>query len=347
MTTVLRRVRKCVVCALAFGLLFPGALAAQRVHNEFLETPTTRLELIGLKRWTLAMIEDSLARYAPGDSLTSHACAAILRYKLKFADAAVQYVPPGSSGHRKGYFAVPLVEPQDSARVRYRRAPSDSLANRQEWQKAQLVFQKRNMAFQSAVQDPSFVLGHVRPSSANPEHIDARPLFDFMRAHRDANSRRLALWTLSHDRNQDNRAIAAVLLGNFAASDTTWWALVDALRDANGIVSSTASQVLTALARGAARRVNWRPAADTLRALLDGTDLFAQNTVFEVLSATKVDRSLAPTLLHGGGELVLAKLASEDPVGSTLARRFLDQLSGRDYGHDVEQWQRWLDRIGD
>ena len=35
------------------------------------------------------MIEDSLAAYSPTDSLTGHACAAILRGKLHFADASV------------------------------------------------------------------------------------------------------------------------------------------------------------------------------------------------------------------------------------------------------------------
>src|SRR3954471_24095654 len=70
------------------GLITAARLAgAQTV----LEKAQMRLELIGLKRWTIPMIQDSLHRYAPNDSLLSHACAAVLREKLKFADAAVVY----------------------------------------------------------------------------------------------------------------------------------------------------------------------------------------------------------------------------------------------------------------
>ena len=111
-------------CSLA--LCLATSVAAQGTRNAILETPAARLELIGLKRWTLGMIQDSLARYAPGESLASHACAAILRQKLGFADAAAQYYSP-SPGSTKGYWAVPVVEPQDSARVRYRELPRDSL----------------------------------------------------------------------------------------------------------------------------------------------------------------------------------------------------------------------------
>ena len=111
-------------CSLA--LCLATSVAAQGTRNAILETPAARLELIGLKRWTLGMIQDPLARYAPGESLASHACAAILRQKLGFADAAAQYYSP-SPGSTKGYWAVPVVEPQDSARVRYRELPRDSL----------------------------------------------------------------------------------------------------------------------------------------------------------------------------------------------------------------------------
>src|SRR4051812_34702076 len=70
-----------------------GALSTAIPVIAILEDSTKRLEILGLKRWTLAMIQDSLARYAPHDSLLSHACAAILRGKLHFADAAVTYAP--------------------------------------------------------------------------------------------------------------------------------------------------------------------------------------------------------------------------------------------------------------
>jgi len=316
--------------------------ATQGVHNDMLETPTARLELIGLKRWTLAMIQDSLARYAPGDSLTSHACAAILRGKLGFADAAVQYYAPGFGGNIKGYFAVPIVEPQDSARVRYRARPRDSVPDRADWAAALAVFREHNQVFQSAIHRPPFLLGRMHPDSVEPRLALARPLLEFLREHRTEADRRTALWTLGHDRNVHQRAVAAVVLAGFAGNDDIWWALADALRDPDGMVSGTASQVLSTLAQGAARPVDWAPATDAVRAVLDGTDLFAHDILLEVLAATKVAPGLAPALLRGGSELVLAKLRSQDPSGAHAAHRFLMQISGHDFGQDAAAWENWV-----
>jgi hypothetical protein len=331
----------CVTLSAAATLALAGsARAVQKVHNEILETASVRLELIGLKRWTLAMIRDSLARYAPEDSLTSHACAAILRRKLGFAEAAVEYYPP--NGSEKGYLAVPVLEPQDSARVRYRLRADDSLPDRREWADAQGVFREHNQDFQTLIQMPSFLLGQRSPDSLPPQLASTRPALDFLRSHRAEKDRRTALWTLAHDANTHNRVLATVILAGFAANDSTWWALADALRDDDGMVAATASQVLNALVVGAARPVNWAPMVDALRALLDGTSLFQHNTVLEVLAATKVSPTLAPALLRGGGELVLAKLGSHDFSGSSAARRFLTQVSGREYGQDVLAWESWI-----
>src|SRR6266550_1064098 len=255
----------CSSTLLPVSLAITSGAYGQRVHNEILETPAVRLELIGLKRWTLTMIQDSLARYAPEDSLTSHACAAILRRKLGFAEAAVQYYPP--DGTRKGYFAVPVLEPQDSARVRYRARPDDSLTDRPEWAVALRIFREHNQDFQTTIQLPWLLLGRVSPDSVSPELASARPLLNFLRSHHAKADRQTALWTLAHDANTHNRVVAAVILAGFAASDSIWWALADALRDEDGMVSGTASQVLNALSLGAARPVDWAPMAGALRAL--------------------------------------------------------------------------------
>ena len=47
------------------------------------------VEVIGLRWWTVEMIQDSLRKYAPGQRLDSANAATTLRYKLHFADAAV------------------------------------------------------------------------------------------------------------------------------------------------------------------------------------------------------------------------------------------------------------------
>jgi hypothetical protein len=103
--------------------------AAQIAGSQtILENDQLRLELIGLKRWTIPMIQDSLRRHAPNDSLMSHACAAVLRQTLKFADASVVYYTTSTAGvQSKPYLAVTVVEPQDSGLIRYRGPFRDSV----------------------------------------------------------------------------------------------------------------------------------------------------------------------------------------------------------------------------
>ncbi len=71
-------------CGLKLVCLFAlsGPLEAQ-----VLERGDTLVEIIGLNEWTPAQVEDELARYAPGISLASSACAVILRDSIVF-DAA-------------------------------------------------------------------------------------------------------------------------------------------------------------------------------------------------------------------------------------------------------------------
>lgn len=136
------------------------SLAAQvATPQAILENDQMRLELIGLKRGTVPMIQDSLRRDAPQDSLLSHACAAILREKLKFADASVVYYPATISGQQmKPYMAVTVVEPQDSALVRYRGPFRHSLPARHAWAPVRAVFEHHDAAFQRALQRPDFLL---------------------------------------------------------------------------------------------------------------------------------------------------------------------------------------------
>ena len=117
---------------------------------------------------------------------------------------------------------------------------------------------------------------------------------------------------------------------------------MDALRDPDGPVSATATQVLSLLSKAAQRPVDWAPALPALRALLDGTNLFAHNQVMETLAATRVSANFAPTLLRGGGAIVLAKLSALDPRARKAAHDLLTQLAGRDLGDDPAAWRLWV-----
>jgi hypothetical protein len=311
-----------------------------------LENDQMRLELIGLKQWTVPMIQDSLRRYAPKDSLLSHACAGVLREKLRFADASVVYYTTTIAGKAmKPYLAVTVVEPQDSALIRYRGPFRDSLPARRGWSSIRAVFEKHNEAFQGAVQRLEFLRSDAALSGADSALAPALPLRRFLRTHSTAKDQQLALATLATNGNAQDRVAATVLLANFSGSDSSWWALTEALRDPDAQVRATAAQVLAGLTRSAPRRVNWAPATQSLRAILDGTNLFAHNEIMEALAATDIDPTLARPLLKDGGFLVLAKLGSQGLAERQASRRFLLQLAGRDLGDAPAAWREWLDGL--
>jgi hypothetical protein len=88
--------------------------------------------------------------------------------------------------------------------------------------------------------------------------------------------------------------------------------------------------------------VNWAPATQSVRAILDGTNLFAHNVMMEVLTATKVDPALARPLLKDGGDIVLGKLGSQGMMERQTAHRFLVQIAGSDLGDTPARWHDWL-----
>ena len=329
-----------LACAARVVLAQPGAgpgVAAGAPAT--LENAHLRVELIGLRRWTVPMIQDSLRRYAPNDSLLSHACAAVLRDKLHFADASVAVYP--AEGQGKTYIAVTVVEPQDSARVRYRAVPRDSAPDAPGYAPVRRVVAADTPTYQRLLRRADLLRSDRPLAPADSELRPALPVRAFARAHRRPADRDRALRVLAADGNARNRAAALVVLGNFAGEDRAWWALADALRDPAPIVSVTAQQLLAGLVQSAPRPVDWRPAAESLRALLDGTNLFAHNAVMEVLAATAVAPDLAPALLCGGGDIAVAKLGSGGLAERRAARRFLTRLAGRDLGADPAAWRAW------
>jgi hypothetical protein len=327
-----------------FGTAALLCLAARVASPQaILENDSLRLEIIGLKRWTVPMIQDSLRIYAPKDTLLSHACAAILREKLKFADASVAHYTTMLDGKPlKPYLAVTVIEPQDSALVRYREPFRDTLPSRRAWAPVRTVFEKHNPAFQAALQNQDLLWSEGPLDDADSAQRPALPLRRFLRAHRTPAAHRLALTTLATDGNPLNRVAAVVLLANFADSDSTWWALAGALRDPAPRVAGSAAQLLSALMSRGPSPVNWAPATGVVRAILDGTNLFAHNDMMRVLAATQVDPALAPALLKDGGHLVLAKLRAEGRSERQSARRFLVQIAGRDLGDDPSAWEAWI-----
>ncbi len=327
------------------GVVLVTPVGAQVAYD----SPRGRVEVLGLRTWTLQMLQDSIRRRVPGQTLEDAACMITLRDSLHFADASVAGYSgvPGAAGRR--FLVVKVIEPQEATRVRWARQPpdtfnvlrpmyatlilpaTDSLGRL--WQE-RLFWPLQFYARDSAARAQSLEQGG--PSGRE----DANRLSHFLAEHRTDADRHTALIALRRDGFYANRVVAATVLMNFADRDSTWWALAEALRDPNERVRTAASIVLAELP---ARTVDWAPVVPTLRLLLGGTNLPAMEGVFRVLARTNVSPSLAKGLLGGDGTWVLDHLRAEYPGGHQAAHALLVQLNGgRDLGSSADVWTHWL-----
>lgn len=286
------------------------------------------------------MMQDSLARYAPRDSLQSHACAAILRYKLGFADASsTTFVAPDGTSR----VVVAVREPQDSARVRYRLVKLDSLHSRVDWRVASDVIQRRPDIFWPAIQS---YLRDDRSATltwrSREDSTMSAALVGFLSTRVSPKDLRTARRVLAASSNMYDRAIAALILANFPQRDEGWWALVEALREVDGPVRGVAAETLVAMSRRHPRRVPWTPVASAIHAMLDGTSLFVVPTLLEVLARTHAGPRDAIHFLRGGGDMVVRYLDSSEPSLASRSRTLLIQLHGGDLGSSTQVWRDWI-----
>jgi len=286
------------------------------------------------------MLQDSLARYAPNDSLQTHSCAGALRYKLGFADAAAtSFVFRTDLPAR---VVVSVREPQDSSRVRYRMLPRDTTSGRMEWRAATEVMRTRPDVFWPAVE------AYVTETAALPrlgtatDSGAALSMLGFLKARTAERDRLAAHAALVQSPNVFDRAAAALILQNFRGRDDTWRALAETIRESDGLAKAVASRVLLQLAYSSPRPVDWTPAAAGINAMLDGTSLFEVPTLIEVLIRTSVGPAQARPFLRGGGEMILAYLGSGTNALSSPAHKLLIQLRGTDLGDAAAPWRAWI-----
>ena len=311
-----------------------------------------RIEVLGLHRWTLKALQDSIAHRVPGQTLEDAACMVTLRDSLHFADALVvtMTAAPARPGEpARKYLVIKVIEPQDAYRVRWAPAPRDTFTVLRpmyasvilpvtdsigELWMGRFLGPLEYASYNSATRTAGFAR---RPKLMRE---DAERLWAFLDAHHSENDRITALRALHRDGPFPNRMVAAAVLANFTDQDSTWWALADALRDGSEGVRLTA---LTILEGVPPRTVGWAPDVQNLRDLLAGTNVGATRQVMEMLARTKVSPTLAAPLLHDNGTWVLTHLRAEEPDERSAAHALLVQLhDGHDLGENDVAWKRWI-----
>ncbi len=321
--------------------------------QQFIESAEGRVEVIGLKRWTAAMLADSLGLHVPGVSLfQTKECTKALTGKLHFSSVFIdKMIFAGQEGKSAQSVIIRLVEPQDSGRIVWRAEPRDSGRVQMAWRDLALVLGDSAMTyFHEGEMEPLQVYGNFLQlgSDSALKKIAFMPwnrartllFWKVLKRHNAAKDRDLAIRVLQQDGNRRNRMMAAAILANFPNEDVSWRALADAVRDSYTGVNRAAIMSLQSLANSFARPVDWAPSAHGIRAILDGTNIAEFMSFTRVLVQTSVAPALAPTLLKGGGELIVAHADANDRRSHELAIALLTRLSGRPaIGTD---WRTWI-----
>jgi hypothetical protein len=327
-------------CSSSFAIAFAFPVSA--AMSQEVETPAGAVEFVGLHHWTVQMIEDSMKVHAPGKPLGQ--CAAVLR-ALGFPSA--QSLGWTSAEGRPSTLVL-LVEPQDSALVRYRKLPARKSTPLPAWRDGYSTLKDHLAAYQLGAQEFGIyavrdtVLEDLILRSYPSDSAEVRFFWRFLERSRNPQSANLAERTLLQDASVDNRMIAAAILGAQRGRVRAWYALVKGLRDPDERVAAAAEMGLTSLLTGAQSPIDWRPAITDVRAILDGTNVLALRTMLLVLTKTKVDPMLARALIPKNGGLVLDLLASHSPTHRDAARAFLVRLASKDFGPAPASWRTWL-----
>jgi hypothetical protein len=318
-------------------VILAGPLAGQVVRDS---TGTT--EFIGLRRWSLPRLLDTLRALAPGQPI--HQCAVTLKTQLGFPEAAVTSYQFGATP----VTIVSVVEPQDRARIVYRR-PKQRLKVPQAW--SPLVAVARSARWWqldiALISWPFVRAGQLDSADAivqkmRQDSTAIRGIWGQLRL----GWKVTALRHLRFDRDSIHRRVAVALLAHYPDDPAVWRALAEALRDADEPVHVLARRLLHTFAIHWPRPVDWQPIVPSLRASLAGTRLFGFTTLIQVLNASEVSPRLAgPLLGRGNGDLILAFASAEVFPEQRGVQQLLSRLSGLPPGSDREVWKAWLARL--
>jgi hypothetical protein len=307
------------------------------VEAQTLQYADTVIDVIGLRRRSLEDLERAVQGLDSSMTLTSAACAIILRDSLGFADASVLE----ARFRDTTWVVLTVIEPEDSGFVRFKDLPVDTLATPTRWDP--LVEEiTRDWQTPFRLQDFRLLSGTSDSSFGRPVEQSVLYFRDLLKTFNSDEDWNVARRVILQDADVVHRGAAALVLSNFAERDSTWYLLTEAVAVRGGMAAGLAEQTMRALARSGLFTVDWMPARDNLEALVGGTNLFFYTSLLNVLVDTKVDKDLGRHLARINTELLLDHIVSRGSMSRFPAHNFLTYISGEDFGNNREAWRNWL-----
>lgn len=300
------------------------------------------VEAAGLQHWTLERVENAVAE--AGMSL--FATRAEPRRLRTLPDTFPQGVIYQGRGDSAVTVFVALVEPEDAHLVKVRAIGEDTTGSRVQWpvlgELARAPFGVLERGVRERIRARAAGLRPKLLASMLADSAELRGVWRTLDAHSTSEDAAAAREVLTTSPHVDDRVAAVAILSSFPEEDAAWHALVGALLDPNDRVREYAHAVLHAFLSDYPRRVDWRPAAADLHALLAGSVLMYLPDVLDLLVATGVGPELAGPLLEDGGHAVLMFAGAQNPWARGPAHRFLRAVSGRQSSATPAEWRAWI-----
>jgi hypothetical protein len=328
------------------------AASAPLQSQSIVETPQGTLEVIGLRRYTIQSLQDSLSKYAPGVLLQSRACAVPLREALHFPAAAVN-ISADAKGKR--IYTVTIVEPGDSARVS-ERVVQGKISASDIWKDLRKVaevggdFDRRDFAEKLQFYGVALRYGVDSAAARLSEVYDgeelarSQQLFKVLYQKSAEADYEAAVRAIASDPDLSNRSMGAAVLMNFSARDGAWHALATGMRDADNGIRETSRMSIRSLANYVPRRVDWSPATTDLRYLLGGTNVWVYTDVLNALNKTGIATNMAKPLLARNWELLIAHARANAAPFREPAAELLGRLSGISNANP-SVWESWAKQL--
>ncbi|MXX59818.1 MAG: hypothetical protein F4246_03080 [Rhodothermaceae bacterium] len=327
------------------GMAVLFVVSASHGTGQVLPGPNGPVEFIGLQKWDAQELFDAIQELEPDRPF--HACAAVMKRQLGFADAAafLYFTDNLDSIDQSSNRYTVVVGVEDSTQVLYRTTGNETVVLPETWQDLLALANEdfNVMPLAATTLHMRYIGGQLaKAMGVDPETLDQ--VWDLVdRANGDEDFR-LAHEVLARDSLWTARAVATLLLGNFIDDDSAWHGLVGSAIDTDGRVNTVAQRALDGLAQQGRHSVDWSAAHGPLSALFSGTNPFAFEGVLEVLVATDIDPEFGQQLVRERPSLLLAYVGAEHEGTREPAIAFLKALSGEDFGADLDAWTAWINR---
>jgi len=326
--------------------LFIILFITSSVFSQVVKTEREKIEFIGLKKWNAQTLIDSIKLLNPGKPI--HACAGQMKDELGFSGVSVVSYSENNNNTPSLYTIVTVVE-DDKDKIHYLTKPPDSLSLLDQYKECADIMKKNSMIYYAGAQIYNLYKKGAIDSAENQlkyfrmELKDVQPFWNYLSSKNSVADMNLAIWVLNNDANLLNRQIAFAILSNFNNYDATWWTILQQQRFKKTPLRRPAMLALTSLCKNP-RKVDWTPAVESIKSILQGTNLFALNKTLEALTKTKISPDLADAVLTDSGNLIYAYLNAEHAITKKRAVDFIKQISGDKSLENAEDCKLWLSR---